>query len=88
MAPEPFFEIHPSTARQCGLSEGEVGEIRTKTGKIQLKAHLTDNIRPDTIHIPQGWEEACANEITPSDDTDPVSGFPNLKSLRCSVCKI
>jgi anaerobic selenocysteine-containing dehydrogenase len=88
MAPEPLFEIHPSTAMQCGLSEGEVGEIHTANGKIQLKAHLTDNIRRDTIHIPQGWEEACANELTASDDVDPISGFPNLKSLKCSVRKI
>jgi anaerobic selenocysteine-containing dehydrogenase len=88
MVPEPLFEIHPSTARQCGLSEGEVGEIHTANGKIQLKAHLTDHIRPDTIHIPQGWEEACVNELTPSDDADPISGFPNLKSLRCAVRKI
>jgi anaerobic selenocysteine-containing dehydrogenase len=88
MAPEPLFEIHPSTASKCGLSEGEVGEIHTADGKIQLKAHLTDNIRPDTIHIPQGWEEACANEVTPSGDVDPISGFPNLKSLRCSIRKI
>ncbi len=88
MAPEPLFEIYPNTALQYGLSEGEMAEIQTKNGKIQLKAHLTDDIRPDTIHIPQGWEDACANELTPSDDTDPISGFPNLKSLRCSVRKI
>jgi anaerobic selenocysteine-containing dehydrogenase len=88
MAPEPLFEIHPNTALQYGLSEGEMAEIQTKNGKIQIKAHLTDNIRPDTIHMPQGWEDACANELTPSDDTDPISGFPNLKSLRCSVRKI
>ncbi|MGD8982927.1 MAG: molybdopterin-dependent oxidoreductase [Desulfobacteraceae bacterium] len=88
MAPEPLFEIHPNTAHQYGLSAGEMAEIRTKDGKIQLKTHLTDNIRPDTIHMPQGWEEASANELTPSDDTDPISGFPNLKSLRCSVRKI
>jgi anaerobic selenocysteine-containing dehydrogenase len=88
MAPEPLFEIHPNTALQYGLSEGEMAEIQTKNGRIQIKAHLTDNIRPDTIHMPQGWEDACANELTPSDDTDPISGFPNLKSLRCSVRKI
>jgi anaerobic selenocysteine-containing dehydrogenase len=88
MAPEPLFEIHPNTALQYGVSEGEMAEIQTKNGKIQLKAYLTDNIRPDTIHIPQGWEEACANELTPSYDADPISGFPNLKSLKCTVSKI
>lgn len=88
MSPEPLFEIHPDTALQYGLSEGDMGEIQTRSGKIQLKAHLTDKIRPDTIHIPQGWEEANANELTGSDDVDPISGFPNLKSLTCCVQKI
>jgi anaerobic selenocysteine-containing dehydrogenase len=88
MAPEPLFEIHPNTARQYGLSEGEMAEIQTRSGRIQLKAHLTDTIRPDTIHIAQGWEEANANLLTGAQPADPVSGFPNLKSLRCGVRKV
>jgi anaerobic selenocysteine-containing dehydrogenase len=88
MAPEPVFEIHPSTAGQYGLSEGEMAEVQTPQGKIQLKAHLTDRICQDTIHIPQGWEEANANELTGSEGADPISGFPNLKSLRCRVQRL
>ncbi len=88
MAPEPLFEIHPDTALQYGLSEGEMAEIKTENGKIQLKAHLTDRIRQDTLHIPQGWEEANANMLTGTEDVDPISGFPNLKSLRCHVRKV
>jgi anaerobic selenocysteine-containing dehydrogenase len=65
-----------------------MAEIQTKSGKIQLKAHLTDRIRPDTIHIAQGWEEANANLLTGTEPADPVSGFPNLKSLRCGVRKV
>jgi len=42
----------------------------------------------DTIHIPQGWEEANANELTGSESADPVSGFPNLKSLRCRILRL
>lgn len=88
MAPEPLFEIHPNAALQYGISDGELAEIQTKIGKIQLKAQLTDRIRPDTIHIAQGWEEANANLLTAMDHTDPVSGFPNLKSLKCRVRKV
>jgi hypothetical protein len=38
--------------------------------------------------ISQGWEEANANELSSGESPDPVSGFPNLKSLRCRVRKI
>jgi len=88
LSPEPVFEIHPETAIQYGLSEGEMAQVETQTGKIQLKAHLTHRIRVDTIHIPQGWEGANANELTGTEDVDPISGFPNLKCLRCRVQRI
>jgi len=88
ISPEPMFEAHPQTALRFGIAEGETAEVQTAHGKIQLEVHLTNRIRPDTIHIPQGWEEANANELTGIEDADPLSGFPNLKSLRCRIQKI
>ena len=88
MSPEPLFEIHPETASQCAISDGDMAEVRTAFGKIQLKARITSEIRKDTINMPQGWEKANANELTNEDDVDPISGFPNLKSLRCRIGKI
>jgi len=87
MSPEPIFEIHPKTASQYSISEGERAEVRSPFGKIRLKACLTLKILPDTIHISQGWEEANANELTGTENADPVSGFPNLKSMRCNIQK-
>jgi anaerobic selenocysteine-containing dehydrogenase len=88
MAPDPVFEIHPSTALRWGIWDGEMADVQTVNGGIRLKAHVTLGIRPDTIHIPQGWVEANANELTSGKGADPISGFPNLKSLRCRVRKI
>jgi len=88
ISPEPMLEVHPRTALQYGIVEGETAEVQTAHGKIRLKAHLTTRIRPDTIHIPQGWEEANVNELTGMKDADPLSGFPNLKSLKCRIQKI
>ncbi|MBU0736348.1 MAG: molybdopterin oxidoreductase, partial [Proteobacteria bacterium] len=85
MAPGPVFEVHPDTAREYGLTDGRMGEIRTRTGSIRLKTHVTNSIRPDTLHLSQGWETANANDLTGHELPDPISGFPNLKSLRCSV---
>ncbi len=87
MAPEPVCEVHPSTAMQYGLTEGEWVEVQTRVGTIRLKARLTKHIRQDTIHIPQGWEEANVNLLTDTAEVDPISGFPNLKSLRCQLRK-
>ena len=88
MSPEPIFEIHPNTANQYGISESEMAEVRSPIGKIRLKACLTRKMLPDTIHISQGWEEANANELTGTENADPVSGFPNLKSMRCNIQKL
>jgi anaerobic selenocysteine-containing dehydrogenase len=88
MAPEPMFEIHPRTALRWGISDGETAQVLTAKGSVQLKAHVTERIRPDTIHIAQGWEEANANELSSRESPDPISGFPNLKSLRCRIRKM
>jgi len=88
MSPRPVFDIHPETASGYGISDGDMAEIETKSGRIRLQAHVSQSIRPDIIHIPQGWEEANANELTGLDDLDPVSGFPNLKSLGCIIRKL
>jgi anaerobic selenocysteine-containing dehydrogenase len=88
LAPEPLFEIHPETATGLGISDGETAEVKTVTGEIRLRANVTERIRPDSIHIPQGWEGANANDLSSGESPDPVSGFPNLKSLRCRVHKI
>jgi assimilatory nitrate reductase catalytic subunit len=88
MAPEPLFEIHPDAAATYGIEEGDLAELQTATGTLQLKARVTPRIRRDTLHIPHGWEEANANELTGLKDADPVSGFPNLKSVPCRVRKV
>jgi anaerobic selenocysteine-containing dehydrogenase len=88
IAPEPLCDIHPDTAAQCGLSEGERAEVRTPFGSLRVKARISDCIRRDTIHIPQGWEEANANVLTSMKEADPISGFPNLKSVPCRLRKV
>ncbi len=88
MSPEPVFEIHPKTAHHLGILEGEMAEVCSPSGRIRLKACLTRTMLPDTIHISQGWEEANVNELTGTENADPISGFPNLKSARCNVRKL
>jgi anaerobic selenocysteine-containing dehydrogenase len=85
IAPEPLVEIHPASALRWGISDGEMACVQTAYGEIRMRAHVTPRIRPDTVHVPQGWDKANANELTSGKSPDPISGFPNLKSLRCRV---
>ena len=75
-------------ARRQGLSEGEKAEVTTRFGSVQVKVRLTDRIRPDTVHLAQGWEEANANVLTGMTGADPISGFPNLKSVPCRLARV
>jgi hypothetical protein len=68
--------------------QGGLAEVEKAVGRIRLKAGLTVGIQPDTIHIPQGWEETNANELTGAETPDPVSEFPNWESNRCRIRKI
>jgi anaerobic selenocysteine-containing dehydrogenase len=88
MAPEPVLEIHPDTAGQFEISDSDMVEVKTEIGKIQIKARLTKDILRGTVHMAQGWESSNANMLTSTNDSDPISGFPNLKSLRCQVRKL
>ncbi|MGD9235889.1 MAG: molybdopterin-dependent oxidoreductase [Desulfobacterales bacterium] len=88
MYPDPIFEIHPDTARLYKLSNNEIAEVNTSYGRIKLKSLITTRIQPGAIHVPQGWEEANVNELTGQEGFDPISGFPNLKSVRCNIRKL
>jgi len=85
MAPEPECEIHPDTALQQGISDGDMVEVTTEHGRVRVRARLTGRIRRDTVHLPQGWEEANANVLTGMGGADPISGFPNLKAVPCRL---
>lgn len=84
-APEPFCEIHPETASMHGIKDSGFIKVKTIYGEIKLKAKVREEVLPGVLNIPQGFEEANVNNLTGLDERDPHSGFPNLKSLKCSL---
>jgi len=86
-APEPLAEIHPATARDHGIIDGEMVFIETRKGRIKMKAKVTPDIAPKVVSIPHGWAQANANILTDVGERDPVSGYPMLKGLLCRIGK-
>jgi anaerobic selenocysteine-containing dehydrogenase len=85
--PEPFAEIHPETARQYGIADGDQIKIETIIDSITIKAFVTEDILPCVVNLPHGWAQANVNLITTGKPGDPISGAPLLKSSYCRIQK-
>lgn len=51
----PVVEIHPGTAAELGLADGETVRIYNGRGELRLPARLTTNVRPDTLVAYEAW---------------------------------
>jgi anaerobic selenocysteine-containing dehydrogenase len=99
--PDPVVWIHPDTADEQGIADGDGVYIETKRGRICQKAKLAKDIDPRVVGIdyawwfpesgPQNfydWAEANINILT--DDSFPYGremGSPNLRGILCRIYK-
>ncbi len=86
--PEPLAEIHPDTAAKYGVDDGDVVNVETKRGSIEIKVKPTEDIMPGVVSIPHGWAQANVNILTDETPADPVTGAPCLKALLCKLKKV
>jgi assimilatory nitrate reductase catalytic subunit len=83
--PEPFVEIHPSAARDIGISDGTQVRLTTRRGQMSLKARLSTDIRMDTLFVPFHWGGAgAANRLT-NTALDPIARIPEFKVCAVRV---
>jgi len=86
--PEPKAEIGPKTAIQCGVKEGDQILIETNRGVVRMKAHIDERVSEGIVLIPHGWpRESNANLLTDTECREPIMGYPDMKSLLCSIRK-
>jgi anaerobic selenocysteine-containing dehydrogenase len=97
--PDPIVEIHPQTAHEHAIKEGDWVHIETPRGRIRQRARLTVGIDPRVIAIQHGWwfpevktpdhgwRESNANILTENDlqGHDPAMGATNLRVMLCNI---
>jgi cysteine desulfurase NifS len=92
--PEPTVEINADDARERGIGEGDLVEVRTPRGAVPFRAHMTDDIVRGAVECnmgggtpvgPKAWREWNVNELTDLENYDEISGFPVYKALLCEV---
>jgi anaerobic selenocysteine-containing dehydrogenase len=87
--PDPFAEVHPKTATQYGIKDGDPIVVESNRGKIKVKARVTQDILQGVVSIPHGWpREANVNLLTDVHCREPIMGYPQMKSQLCSIRKV
>ncbi len=86
--PDPRAEIGPETALQHGIQDGDRIVIETNRGTARMKARVDQRVAEGVVLVPHGWPgEANANLLTDALCREPIMGYPDMKSLLCSIRK-
>jgi len=98
----PVVTLHPETAGELGIEEGDWVYIETKRGRIKQRATLSTGVAPPVVGadygwwFPEkgvsslyGWAESNINILT--DDEPPFNremGSTNLRGILCKIYKV
>ncbi|NHA69017.1 molybdopterin oxidoreductase family protein [Phycicoccus sp. CMS6Z-2] len=86
-APEPLAELSPLLAADLGVADGDRVRITSRRGALEVRARVTDTVRPDTVFLPFHWADAHSANLLTTDATDPVSGMPEFKVCAVSLAR-
>ena len=96
----PACIINPADAKRLGLSEGELGRIRSRVGCIEARFEISSSVIPGSVCVPHGWSELTAkeglgaknehfnvNDLTSANaqTLEPVSGTAVLNGVRVHI---
>jgi thiosulfate reductase/polysulfide reductase chain A len=102
MHPEPIMQLHPQTAKELDIQEGDWVWIESPRGKVKQKCKLFDGIDPRVVHAQHGWwfpeddgAEPCLHGVWKSninvltdDDPDVCNPISGGWPLRAFLCKV
>lgn len=100
---DPTIEIHPDTAEELGIKDGDWVWVETSQmkGRVKQKAEVTLGIHPKVVHIrshwwfperiddPEGCLESNINVImSMGEPYDPISGATVVRGSLCKISKV
>lgn len=89
---QPFVAMHPKTAGQLALDEGDLARVSTAQGAVQLNVMFDAGLRSDQLFVPIHWNDRFARQaridtlVAPI--TDAISGQPEFKFTPAAVTKV
>lgn len=88
--PHGRLEMHPDDAAALGIKDGDRVRVASRIGSFETTAQVMHpkEIFKGSMQHTHGFVDENVNEITYDDVSDPISGFPVLKSIQVKVEKI
>ncbi|WP_183601144.1 formate dehydrogenase subunit alpha [Paenibacillus phyllosphaerae] len=87
LCPDPYIEIHPNTAAQLHIKNGEFLKISSRRGYITVPAKITKIIRPDSLFVPYHWGKQLGINRLTNPALDPKSKIPEFKVCAVQIEK-
>ncbi|MCL4499136.1 MAG: 4Fe-4S dicluster domain-containing protein, partial [Chloroflexi bacterium] len=84
-----WAEINPKTAREMGVSEGDVLKISSEAGSIEVPAYIYPAIEPKTIAVPIGQGHTSFGSYAKNRGSNPLvlADSPAWASVNVKVAK-
>jgi predicted molibdopterin-dependent oxidoreductase YjgC len=85
--PEGTIEMHPEDAARLDIDHGELVEVTSRRGVVNVKAEVTERTQPGVVFMTFHFAESAANLLTNS-AYDPVAKIPEYKACAVRVAKL
>jgi len=87
ISPEGFIEMHPEDAARLDVVDGEMVEVTSRRGHVNVKAEVTQKVQPGVVFMTFHFAESAANLLTNS-AFDPIAKIPEFKACAVKVSKL
>ncbi len=84
---EAFVEINPEDAKELGIRDEDPVKVKSRRGKVTVKAMLTKRVDKGVVFMPFHFAEAAVNRLT-NPVVDPTAKIPEYKVCAVKVEKL
>ncbi len=79
--------MHPRYLREQGIEAGEMVQVATRRGAVEIRARADRDVPQGMVFIPFCFAEASANLLT-NPVLDPFGKIPEFKFCAARVAKL
>ena len=79
-----FIDIHPDDAEERGIEDGDVVQLQTRRGQIDVTASVTEATKRGVVWTTPHFEDSPTNQVT-NDAMDPIAKIPEFKVAAATI---
>ncbi|MFC5078135.1 Nitrate reductase [Vibrio thalassae] len=88
-SPEPYISLHPDTALELGLTNGQIADVSNTKFTLQMRVDINSGIKLGEGFVPIHWNKTTASNAKScqliATKTDAYSGQPEFKHTPVSI---